>query len=233
MTAAAPGFAVVVPALNESRTIERVVSSLAPFAERIYVVDDGSTDGTGNAAAGAGATVLRNDRPGGYDAAIAAGLNRAFADGAVAVCTCDADGQHRAEDVARVAHLVIGEGADLSSGLRDRYNRPVEAAIGALSRLIFGSRDPFCGLKCYSAEFHRKLDRFPDDSNVGTLPLVWVRRFGLSARFVRISVEDRADRPRFGRRFVADFKLLRAFARTVLVAAIPPTDPLRRARSRR
>jgi glycosyltransferase involved in cell wall biosynthesis len=216
MTASAPaGVAVVIPALNEAATIEAVIRSVATVAERVYVVDDGSSDGTGGVAARAGAVVIRNERPGGYDAAIAAGLNRAFDDGALAAVTCDADGQHRSADVARVVDLVARDGNDFATGLRDRYNRPIEAVLGALSRALFGSRDPFCGLKCYGAEFYRRLGRFPSNMHVGTLPLVWARRFGSRVQFIEISVERRLDRPRFGRRVAADLALLRAFSATV------------------
>ena len=223
-------LAAVVPALNEEGTIGRVVSSLLQFADRVYVVDDGSADNTGAVAARNGAVVLRNESPRGYDAAIAAGLNRAFEDGALAAVTCDADGQHRPEDVERVARLVTDEGHAVSAGLRDRHNRAVEALVGVASQFLFASRDPFCGLKCYSSTFYRRLGHFPEVLNVGTLPLMWVRKFRMDARFMDISVNQRLDRPRFGGRVSADLRLLRAFAATALAAANPRADPLGRAR---
>jgi glycosyltransferase involved in cell wall biosynthesis len=218
--AGAPRLAVVIPALNEAKTIGRVIASLSSVAGSIYVVDDGSTDDTGPLASSAGAVVLRNERPTGYDAAIAVGLNRAFCDGALAVITCDADGQHRSADLLRVARLVTEGGADFATGIRDRYNRPIEALIGFVSSPLLGSRDPFCGLKCYSRRFFDLVGLFPADMHVGLLPLVWARRMGLHIEFVDIHVEPRLDRPRFAPHIHADLKLMWAFA-----AALRAVDP--------
>ena len=57
---------VVIPAFNAERTVARVVESLRaqePAPAEIVVVDDGSTDRTGELAAAAGARVVRNDPP--------------------------------------------------------------------------------------------------------------------------------------------------------------------------
>lgn len=212
-------LAAVVPALNEAPTIAYVVENLTRVADRVYVVDDGSTDGTGEAASIVGATIVRNEKPAGYDAAIAAGINLAFADGATAVVTCDADGQHRAADVLRIAEPILRGEADFATGLRNRYNRRVEALIGFVARRVFGTRDPFCGLKCYSRTLYELTGPFPAEMHIGTLPLRWVRDFQLRAAFLEITVEAREDAPRFGRRFWADLKLLRAFTATLTTAA--------------
>lgn len=205
----------VIPALNEAGTISAIVADVGTIAERVYVVDDGSTDDTGANAVSAGATIIRHDAPSGYDAAVAAGINRAFADGARAVVTCDADGQHRADDVRRVSALVLDDGFDFATGLRDRYNRRVEALIGLVSRFFFATRDPFCGLKCYARTIYDRVGTFPQDMHIGTLPLIWVRKYRFRSSFIEISVDARQDHPRFGRRIRADVKLLRAFGATL------------------
>ena len=51
----------VVPARNEASTIAACVTSLSPQCTEVVVVDDNSTDGTGEAAAAAGASVVRLD----------------------------------------------------------------------------------------------------------------------------------------------------------------------------
>ena len=52
---------VVIPARNEAAVIAACVTAVRPQATEVVVVDDGSSDGTGALAAGAGARVLRLD----------------------------------------------------------------------------------------------------------------------------------------------------------------------------
>jgi glycosyltransferase involved in cell wall biosynthesis len=64
---------VVIPALNEEPAIGRVVADVPVWVDRIVVVDNGSRDRTGEAAAAAGARVVREAEPG-YGAACLAGI---------------------------------------------------------------------------------------------------------------------------------------------------------------
>jgi glycosyltransferase involved in cell wall biosynthesis len=83
--------AVVIPARDEEATITAVLASL-PRDWRAYVVDNGSRDRTGTLARAAGATVVREDRPG-YGGACQAGIRRVEADGGCdVVLILDADG---------------------------------------------------------------------------------------------------------------------------------------------
>ncbi len=53
---------VIIPACDEGRTISEVVGRVSSLGYPVIVVDDASTDGTAQAAAGAGAEVLRLPR---------------------------------------------------------------------------------------------------------------------------------------------------------------------------
>jgi glycosyltransferase involved in cell wall biosynthesis len=108
----------VIPALNEEATINRVVSIAREQVDRVVVVDDASDDGTGEEAAGAGATVLRNTRRAGQGGSIIRGFQWAFANGADHTVILDADGAH---DPSRIGDLLRGHldcGADLTIGSR-------------------------------------------------------------------------------------------------------------------
>jgi glycosyltransferase involved in cell wall biosynthesis len=92
---------IVVPAFNERASIAAVVTSLiaaAPWRE-VLVVDDGSTDGTGDAAKTAGARVVTHPYNKGNGAAVKSAIRAASGEWLVIV---DGDGQHRANDVARL-----------------------------------------------------------------------------------------------------------------------------------
>jgi glycosyltransferase involved in cell wall biosynthesis len=89
----------------------------------IIVVDDGSTDGTGDAAAAAGARVVRHPYNKGNGAAVKTGLRQATGDYILIV---DGDGQHKADDglrlVAELEHyeLVIGARSTASQATSGR-----------------------------------------------------------------------------------------------------------------
>ena len=209
------GLTIVIPALNEGATIAAVVSKCLTVAEKVLVVDDGSRDQTGPISIASGATVLRHEKPEGYDAAVSDGINRAFELGASAVVTCDADGQHRVQDVRRVSEPVLAGEADFSAGIRDSYNRTIEAVTGLIAWKLLDTKDPFCGLKCYSKSFYQLLGGIPREMNIGTLPLAWAKQKNLRTKFIPISVDARLDEPRFGATMKASYKLAKAFSRTL------------------
>src|SRR4051812_21922527 len=106
---AEPGLvSIVIPAFNEGGSIAEVVGGLraaAPWRE-IIVVDDGSSDGTGDRAAAAGATVVRHPYNMGNGAAVKNGIRRASGEFILIV---DADGQHPPEEALRITARLRGD----------------------------------------------------------------------------------------------------------------------------
>ena len=112
----------VIPAYQAAATIAGVVARTcrAVPGATVYVVDDGSTDGTSGEGRGAGATVLIHPRNRGKGAALATGISAALDGGAGVIVTLDADGQHAPEEIPRLAAPVLSDVADLALGARAR-----------------------------------------------------------------------------------------------------------------
>jgi glycosyltransferase involved in cell wall biosynthesis len=109
---------VVIAAYNEAKVIARVVSEVARAGYRVVVVDDGSSDETADRAHTAGAVVLAHPFNLGQGAAVQTGIDYALAQGAEAVVTFDADGQHRCADIACLLETLAKEPVDFVLGSR-------------------------------------------------------------------------------------------------------------------
>ena len=122
---------VVIPAFNEQEAIADVVGRVRGRGawREVLVVDDGSTDLTGERAAQAGARVIRHPYNKGNGAAVKTGIREAHGD---VVLLMDADGQHDPEDMARV---VEGVGVhDMVIGARSSKD---QSSVRALGNAVF------------------------------------------------------------------------------------------------
>jgi glycosyltransferase involved in cell wall biosynthesis len=91
---------VVIPAHDEAPRIAAVIEAARAFL-RVVVVDDGSSDATADVARAAGAEVIEQRPNQGKGAALRAGFRKALDEGADAILTLDADGQHDPVEIPR------------------------------------------------------------------------------------------------------------------------------------
>lgn len=153
---------VVIPMYNEATVVGSVIESLLPVFPNVVCVDDGSTDGSQEAARKAGAVVVQHPVNLGQGAGLQTGIEYALQDPELdCVVTFDADGQHRVVDAeAMVARVLAGE-ADIVLGSRflddrtqiSRLKRLVLKTAAVQSRLATGMElsDAHNGLRVFSA----------------------------------------------------------------------------------
>jgi glycosyltransferase involved in cell wall biosynthesis len=121
---------VFIPAWNEETSVAAVIDDVRkhlPEAD-ILVVDDGSTDATAARVREAGAIVASLPFNQGLGAALQTGYLYALREGYDFCAHLDADGQHPAEEVARLLEEVVADHADLVIG--SRYVDPDAVATG-------------------------------------------------------------------------------------------------------
>lgn len=106
---------IIIPAYNEEARIGATVEAAGrlPYVEEVWVVDDGSRDGTGEEARRRGARVISLPCNAGKGRALMEGLRRVRAD---AVGLIDADLEHSAVGIAPLLDAVLGGEADLAIG---------------------------------------------------------------------------------------------------------------------
>lgn len=104
---------VILPVLNEREALPKVIRSF-PTGYRPVVVDNGSTDGSGELATALGATVVFEPVRG-FGAACWAGLRVATSE---VVCFMDCDGSLDPSDLPIVTRPVLDYRADLAIGRR-------------------------------------------------------------------------------------------------------------------
>lgn len=129
-------IAVVVPAFNEERWIAETVRTMPGFVDLIVVVDDASSDATGERARSVGdprVVVLRQPGNRGVGAAIVAGYRHAI-ERADVVAVMAGDGQMHPDDLERVVAPVARGEADYVKG--ERLSHADVARIMPLHRMI-------------------------------------------------------------------------------------------------
>ena len=151
---------VVIPARNESEHLSGVLSGIPSFVDKVVVVDDGSTDGTGELAGDAELVRLEGE---GVGSAIDHGHRRLLEvmDSEFISVVMAGDGQMDPNDMESLIAPIINRQAHHSKGERlDRAGKmPLHRRIGTfilsiLTTLACGQtiRDPQCGYTATSSE---------------------------------------------------------------------------------
>ncbi len=209
---------VVIPAKDEAATIAQVVEDVrAAGWTHVLVVDDHSTDDTGQLARRAGAQVARPVLPLGAWGGMQLGIRHALAQGFHAVITMDADGQHEVQELpallarADQADVVIGAHPQRVSRLRKLAWRWFKAISG------FEFQDLTSGFRYYNREAMQVLAgseaTLLDYQDVGVLMLLSRARL----RITEVPVHMNTRLSGQSRIFYSWFSVLRYMAVTSLL----------------
>jgi glycosyltransferase involved in cell wall biosynthesis len=141
---------VVIPAYNEQAGVQPVVKQILRVMQEhdieaeVIVVDDGSTDQTAQAAAAAGARVLRHRSNRGYGASLKTGISAAPYE---YIVITDADGTYPSERIPELLERL--EHADMVVGARVGRNvhiplvrRPAKWVLNKLANYLTGAKIP-------------------------------------------------------------------------------------------
>ena len=167
-----PGLSLVLPCHNEAENLRWLLPHIAEvmptLAERyeVVLVDDGSSDGSGEVArslaaqSGIDLQLLRHEQKSGYGITVADGLRATRLEYSAFT---DADGQFEVADLALLIPLL--DRADLVGGWREERNdhaarSVVSGVFNLLLRVLYGLRvrDADCALKVMRTDFLRSID---------------------------------------------------------------------------
>jgi len=128
------GIAAILPAFNEEVSIGSMVLRARRYADRVIVVDDGSSDMTAEVAEQAGAEVIQHPENRGKGAALKTGFESL--NGEKIVVTMDTDGQHNPSDIPKLVEPILKGEADMVNGSRyingNKKDTPLYRRLGQI-----------------------------------------------------------------------------------------------------
>ena len=142
---AAMNVAALIPAYREERFIADVVRRARQHVSWVLVIDDGSDDGTAEAAQAAGAEVIIHPENAGKGNALQTGLRDLVVRGFEYIMILDADGQHLPEEIPRFLEAATSRGTKLIVGNRMHHTREMPWNRRWTNRFMSSQISLLCG----------------------------------------------------------------------------------------
>jgi polyisoprenyl-phosphate glycosyltransferase len=216
-------LSVVIPARNEEAAIAETVTTIgksldaAKIAHEIIVVDDGSTDRTGELARGAGATVIRHASSCGYGKSLKDGIMIARHD---LIAITDADGTYPNQRLPELFKLVTEDGYDMAVGARTGkeyrgtfLKMPARRVFLWLSEYAAGRKidDINSGLRVFRREIvHRYMHTISDGFSFTTTITLAAMLNGYTVKYIPIEYFKRLGKShvRYGRDTIRTLQII-------------------------
>ena len=186
-----------IPAYNEEKNIAKIIVQLKKVADQIIVCDDGSTDSTSIIAESLGAIIIKHPKNLGYGSAIRSIFLKSREINSEVLVTIDADGQHKIEDIEKVAKPVVDGQADVSIGSRflDKNNNAPKyrkLGINIITKVTNSSlsekiTDAQSGFRAYNKKVLQSLT--PSDSGMGISTEILIKSSNLGLKIAEVPTE--------------------------------------------
>ena len=168
---------VVIPCLNEERTVARVIASIPAQIDgitsvRVLVLDDGSSDATAERARAAGAEVISHRTNLGLGATFRNAVGAALSQRSDIMVHIDGDGQFEPRNIPLLVGPIVAEQADMVTASRFMdpalvpkmpwIKRIGNRGVAFVVRLLTGKRfyDVSCGFRAFSRETLLRMNLF-------------------------------------------------------------------------
>jgi len=226
----------IVPAYNEEETIGEVILSLKETMPSldVLVVNDGSNDGTSEAAAGT-SRALVIDLPCnlGIGGAVQTGFLHAAKEGYDIVFQFDGDGQHLAAEVDKILTPVLAGEADVvigsrflagNRGFRSTLNRRAGIKIFQwVNSLLIGQRitDNTSGFRAYNKKALLFLSRYYPSDYPEPEAVILLGRNGFRLKEVPVEMKERTS----GRSSITAFRSVYYMVKVLLAIFVTALRP--------
>ena len=180
---------VIIPVHNEAAEIGRIVTAIRQKKLDVVVIDDGSSDDSGYAAASCGAHVLTHQERQGKGLSLQEGFAYALQNNYRGVITMDGDGQHDVSDIDSFLDMIAADSARIINGTRMNGARGMPLIRLMTNRVMSGVisfickqriPDSQCGFRYIPAEALESIRLKSRDFEIETEVLIKASRRGYS-----------------------------------------------------